>query len=167
MGVNEHREHAKRGVACAVLTVSDTRTRRTDETGAVIRQALEKEGHEVLRQGIVKDARTQIAAWLRGALRDNKLQVIILNGGTGITARDVTVEAVRPLLEKEIVGFGELFRMLSYRKVGSAAMMSRALAGTACGKTIFCLPGSPAAARLAMDRLILPELGHLVWEMGR
>jgi len=167
MGVKDHKRHAAKSVVAAVLTVSDTRTRRTDVTGKLIREELVKAGHKVIRQGIVKDEQREIRAWLKAALKDARLHAIVINGGTGLAKRDVTVEAVRPLLEKEADGFGDLFRMLSHKDIGSAAIMSRALAGVAKRKVIFCIPGSPDAARLALKALIIPELGHIVWEIKR
>jgi len=167
MGVKNHRKHGAKVVVAAILTVSDTRNRRTDETGKVIRQLLEKAGHKVVRQGIVKDERKEILYWLRDALANPSIHAILINGGTGIARRDVTIEVVRPMFEKELPGFGELFRMLSYKDIKGAAMMSRATAGTCKGKIIFCLPGSPDAARLALEGLILSDLGHLVWETKR
>jgi len=167
MGVKEHRKHGPKIVVAAVLTVSDTRNRRTDETGKIIRQALEKAGHKVMRQGIVKDEKKEILSWLRAALADPVIHAIIINGGTGISRRDVTIEVVRPLLEKELPGFGEIFRMLSFKKIGGAAMMSRALAGTSKRKIVICTPGSPDAARLALEELLLSDLGHMVWEAKR
>jgi molybdenum cofactor biosynthesis protein B len=167
MGVKEHRRHGPKIVVAAVLTVSDTRNRRTDETGKIMRQELEKSGHKVMRQGIVKDEKKEILSWLRAALADPAIHAIIINGGTGIARRDVTIEVVRPLLEKELPGFGELFRMLSFKQIGGAAMMSRALAGTCRRKIIMCIPGSPDAARLALKEIVLSDLGHLVWEAKR
>lgn len=167
MGVKNHRKHGPNAVVGAVLTVSDTRNRRTDETGKIIRQELEKAGHKVMRQGIVKDERKEILSWLRAALADPAIHAIIINGGTGVARRDVTIEVVRPLLDKELPGFGELFRMLSFKDIGAAAMMSRALAGTSQRKIIICIPGSPEAAKLALKELILSDLGHLVWEAKR
>ncbi len=167
MGVKEHRRHGAKVVVTAILTISDTRNRRTDETGRILRQGFEKAGHKVIRQGIVKDERREIRAWLRDALSDQRIHLIVTNGGTGIARRDVTVETVRPLLEKEISGFGELFRMLSHKQIGSAAMMSRALAGVSNRKVVVCIPGAPDSARLALAELLLPEMGHLVWEAKR
>jgi len=167
MGVKEHRKHGPKAVVAAVLTVSDTRNRRTDDTGRILRQELEKAGHKVLRQGIVKDEKKEILSWLRAALADPVIHAIIINGGTGIARRDVTIEVVRPLLDKELPGFGEIFRMLSYNKVGGAAMMSRALAGVCKRKILICLPGSPDAAKLALGSIILSDLGHMVWEAKR
>jgi len=167
MGVKEHRKHGPKIVVAAVLTVSDTRNRRTDETGKIIRQALEKAGHKVMRQGIVKDERKEIFSWLRAALTDPQIHAIIINGGTGIARRDVTIEVVRPILDKELPGFGEIFRMLSFKKIGGAAMMSRSIAGVSKGKVVICMPGSPDAARLALEELVLSDLGHMVWEAKR
>ena len=167
MGVKNHRRHGAKVVVTAILTVSDTRNRRTDETGRILRQSLEKAGHKVIRQGIVKDERREIHAWLKDALQDPRIHIIITTGGTGIARRDVTVETVRPMLEKELSGFGELFRMASYKQIGSAAMMSRALAGVSNHKIMVCIPGSPDAAKLALSELLLPEMGHLVWEAKR
>ena len=167
MGVKNHRRHGAKNVVLAILTVSDTRNRRTDETGRILRQAFEKAGHKVIRQGIVKDERREIHAWLKDALMDPRIHLIITNGGTGIARRDVTVETVRPLLEKELSGFGELFRMVSYKQIGSAAMMSRAIAGTFSGRVVFCMPGSPNAVQLAMTKLIIPQLGHLILELNK
>lgn len=167
MSVAEHRAHAVRRVVCAVLTVSDTRAARTDETGALIVQMLEGRGHRVLEKRIVKDELDQIRKRLGRWLAHGRIRGIIVNGGTGVSGRDVTVEAVRPLLDKELPGFGELLRLLSYRKIGPASMMSRCMGGIARGKVVFCLPGSPEAAELAMEKLILPELGHCVRELNK
>ena len=167
MGVKEHRRRGAKVVVTAILTISDTRNRRTDDTGRILRQGFEKAGHKVIRQGIVKDESREIRAWLRDALSDPRIHLIVTNGGTGIARRDVTVETVRPLLEKEISGFGELFRMLSHKQIGSAAMMSRALAGVSNRKVVVCIPGAPDAARLALTELLLPEMGHMVWEAKR
>ena len=163
----EHKAHAPASVTCYVLTVSDTRTPDTDTGGAAIRQLLESAGHGVSGHDIVRDEPADVAARVTERLGDAGTQVIITTGGTGITSRDGTYEAVHALLEKHLDGFGELFRMLSFQEIGSAAMMSRATAGTANGKAVFVLPGSPGAVRLAMTRLILPELGHVVQQLRR
>jgi len=144
-----------------VVTVSDSRTATTDRSGRAIRTALERAGHQVVDFRIVRDDARLIIAYLRGlARRRSPARVVILTGGTGMAARDRTYEAVDRLIDKRIDGFGELFRMLSYREIGSAAMLTRAVAGTYAGRLLFSLPGSEAAVRLAMRRLILPELGH-------
>ena len=163
----EHKAHAPASVACYVLTVSDSRTPDTDTGGRAIRDLLSDAGHVVSGHAIVKDEPQQVAAIVRERLRDSNTQVIITTGGTGITSRDGTFEAIDQLLEKRLDGFGELFRMLSFDEIGASAMMSRAIAGTASRKAIFVLPGSPNAVRLAMTRLILPELGHVVQQLSR
>ena len=163
----EHKAQAPASVACYVLTVSDSRSPETDTGGRAIRELLEGAGHVVTGQGIVKDEPVQVAAIVKQQLDDARTQVIITTGGTGITSRDGTFEVIDGLLEKRLDGFGELFRMLSFQEIGASAMMSRATAGTVARKAIFVLPGSPAAVRLAMTRLILPELGHVVQQLSR
>jgi molybdenum cofactor biosynthesis protein B len=162
-----HKAQAPASVACYVLTVSDSRTSDTDTGGHAIRDLLEQAGHQVTGHTIVKDEPAQVAARVREQLADLRTQIIITTGGTGVTSRDGTFEAIDALLEKRLDGFGELFRMLSFQEIGPAAMMSRATAGTAAGKAIFVLPGSPNAVRLAMTRLILPELGHVVQQLRK
>jgi molybdenum cofactor biosynthesis protein B len=149
-----------------VLTCSDSRAQADDVSGRALREGLEAAGHSVVGQTVVRDEPEQIRAAVERGLADGA-RAVLVTGGTGITRRDQTVEAIRPLLEKEIPGFGELFRMLSFQEIGSAAWLSRALAGTVRGALIFVLPGSPNAVRLALDRLILPELGHAVRELSR
>jgi molybdenum cofactor biosynthesis protein B len=167
MSQEQHKAQAPSTVTCAVVTVSDTRTRETDRSGAAIAAILETAGHQVAVREIVKDDPVQVAAVVREALVNPDVQVVITTGGTGITSRDSTYEAIEALLEKRLHGFGELFRMLSYADIGPAAMLSRATAGTACGRVVFALPGSEGAVRLAMDKLIVPELGHLVQQVRR
>ena len=154
-------------MACFVLTVSDTRTEANDTGGQTIREKLADAGHSVTGHAIVKDEAAQVAAVVRERLADTATQVIITTGGTGISARDTTFEAITQLFDKRLDGFGELFRMISYGEIGSSAMMSRATAGTAGRKAIFVLPGSPAAVRLAMEKLIVPELGHIVQQLNK
>jgi molybdopterin adenylyltransferase len=163
----EHKAQAPLSVSCFVLTVSDTRTEANDTGGQAIRELLERAGHSISGHAIVRDEASQVAATVRERLADPATQVIITTGGTGISARDTTYEAVAGLLEKQLDGFGELFRMISFHQIGSAAMMSRATAGTVGGKAIFVLPGSPAAVRLAMEKLIVPELGHIVQQLTK
>ena len=163
----EHKARAPISIACFVLTVSDTRTEANDTGGQAIRELLEGAGHSVSGHAIVKDEPSQVTAIVRRQLADPATQVIISTGGTGISARDTTYEAVTGLLEKRLDGFGELFRMISFHQIGSAAMMSRATAGTVGRKAIFVLPGSPAAVRLAMEKLIVPELGHVVQQLSK
>ena len=170
MGHAEHQELAQRAgpgrIRCAVITISDTRSAENDSSGAAIRAALTQAGHDVVKYAIVHDEPEQIAALVRAIAADG-CKLIITNGGTGIARRDSTFEAIDGLLEKRLPGFGELFRMLSYADIGPGAMLSRATAGTHGGTLIFCLPGSTAAVRLALEKLIMPELAHLVWETVR
>ncbi len=160
MGHREHRRQVPASVPCAVVTVSDTRNESTDRSGAFIRRALLKAGHPVVDHRIITDDPPRIVSHLRALAAAARARVVLLSGGTGIAARDSTYEAVSGLLEKRLDGFGEIFRSLSYRQIGSAAMLSRAVAGIYRGMVIFSIPGSEDAVRLAMTRLILPELGH-------
>ena len=162
MGVHEHHAKAKRQVGCAVLTISDTRTAETDTSGSLAKRLLVEAGHEVLHYEIVPDDPSRIRAVIQPLLGMPRLLAIFLTGGTGIAPRDTTFEAVCSLFEKKIDGFGELFRMLSYSDIGSAAMLSRASAGIVAGKVLFSMPGSTAAVDLAMQKLALPELGHVL-----
>ncbi len=149
-----------------VLTVSDTRTLEDDRGGALIREMLTQNGHETVGSQIVLDETAAIAETVQSAIDGiADPEVIIVTGGSGIGARDVSVEALQPLLTKEMPGFGEVFRVLSYAEIGAAAMLSRAFAGVVGRTILFVLPGSPNAIRLAMEKLILPELGHLVREV--
>ncbi len=152
-------------MSCFVVTISDTRTESNDISGDAIVELLEAGGHELAGRRLVRDdppaVRGAVAAGAASA------SVVITTGGTGITSRDSTYEAIAALLEKRLDGFGELFRMLSYQEVGSAAMMSRACAGTIGSSVVFALPGSENAVRLAMTKLILPEMGHIVRELRR
>ena len=167
MSSSEHKARAPTSVACFVLTVSDTRTEANDTGGQAIRELLERAGHSISGHAIVKDEAAQVAGAVRERLADSTTQVIITTGGTGISARDTTFEAITGLFDKRLDGFGELFRMISYNEIGSAAMMSRATAGTVGRKAIFVLPGSPAAVRLAMEKLIVPELGHIIQQLRK
>ena len=167
MGVTDHKAQAPVSVACFVLTVSDTRTRETDTSGRAIRALLEEAGHGVAGSALVRDDPDQVTGIVRKQLADPATRVIVTTGGTGITSRDGTFEAVDRLFEKRLTGFGELFRMLSFQEIGSAAMLSRAAAGTVGGKAIFVLPGSENAVRLAMTRLIVPELGHIAQQLAK
>jgi molybdopterin adenylyltransferase len=167
MSHQEHKAHGPASVACFVLTVSDTRTAETDTSGRAIRELLEAAGHRVSGHAIVRDEPSQVREIVLAQSADGATQVIITTGGTGITSRDGTYEAVNGLLEKRLDGFGELFRMLSYEEIGSAAMMSRATAGSTSGKVVFVLPGSENAVRLAMTRLIIPELAHVVQQVTK
>ena len=163
----QHRAYAPAKLGVLVLTVSDTRSASDDTSGKLIAERLEAAGHGVVERAIVKDDRDAIrSAVLRGIARPDT-DVVIATGGTGVSPRDSTPEAVEPLLDKVLHGFGELFRALSFQEIGAAAFLSRALAGTAQRTAVFVMPGSSAAVRLAMDRLILPELAHLVGQLRR
>jgi len=161
-----HKCHALKSVRCAVLTISDSRTEETDDSGKLIKESLQENGHSLAGYRILKDELEEIKSTV-AELLDSDVQAIIVNGGTGISRRDVTIEAVSGLLDKTLDGFGDLFRMLSYEEIGSSAMMSRALAGAAKGKIIICMPGSVGAVALGMKKLVIPELGHMVWEANR
>lgn len=167
VSVAEHRAAAPDAVGCAILTVSDSRTPATDTSGALIRELLTAAGHTVVDSRIVPDEpariRAELAAWADRA----ELHAILSNGGTGIAGRDTTYDAVVGLLEKRLDGFGELFRMLSYAEIGAAAMLSRAIAGVYRGKLLVAMPGSRNAVELAMTKLIVPEIGHLVYEIAK
>ncbi len=165
--VAEHKAHAPRSVRCVVCTISDSKTPETDTSGQVLQELLKGAGHEILGYQIVRDEPSQVHAVIHTACANPVTQSVIFTGGTGITTRDQTFEAIDAVLEKRLPGFGELFRMLSFQEIGPAAMLSRAQAGVRAGRLIFSLPGSPAACRLALERLILPELGHLVREVNR
>ncbi len=163
----QHKAQAPRSVGCFVLTISDTKTPETDTSGALIRELLHAAGHRVAGAAIVRDEPEEVARVVRQACADPGVQVVILTGGTGITSRDSTFEAVEALLDKRLPGFGELFRMLSYQEIGAAAMLSRAQMGVRERRIVVSLPGSPGACRLALEKLLLPELGHLVREVTR
>jgi molybdenum cofactor biosynthesis protein B len=167
MSVAAHRAAAPFSVSCFVLTVSDTRTLETDTSGLAIEQLLAASGHQVIARQVVADDPQAVSAAIRGQLGRGDVRAIITTGGTGISSRDSTYEAATALFDKRLDGFGELFRMLSFAEIGSAAMLSRACAGIAAGCVIFVLPGSEPAVRLAMARLILPELGHIVHELTK
>jgi molybdenum cofactor biosynthesis protein B len=151
----------------AVLTMSDSRTPETDTSGQYIREAVLAAGHRVARYALVKDDPDEIRPALQAALADPEVAVIVTNGGTGISLRDNAYEAVVSMLDKMLDGFGELFRMLSYEEIGAAAMLSRAVGGIAQGRVMFSLPGSTKAVRLGMEKLILPQAGHLYFELQK
>ncbi len=171
MSATEHRRDATlqlgRQLSYYVITVSDTRTPKTDKSGPLIRQLAEDAGQRVAGGALVSDEQGAIRGAVQSALEDRDVDVIVLTGGTGFAPRDVTADAVAPLFEQSVDGFGELFRMLSYEQVGAAAMLSRACAGIAARKLIFVLPGSSKAVALAMEKLILPEAGHLLSHVRR
>jgi molybdenum cofactor biosynthesis protein B len=153
-------------VLVALVTVSDSRTEATDTNKRYLEAALEAAGHRLVAYRLIKDEPDQVTAVL-DELADGEARVILFNGGTGISRRDTTIDVLSAKLEKHLVGFGELFRRLSYEQVGSAAMFSRATAGTYRGKVVISTPGSPAAVKLAWEKLIAPELQHLAWEVAR
>jgi molybdopterin adenylyltransferase len=165
VSVLQHRADAPTSVRCFVLTISDTRTTASDTSGHAIIAALEGAGHEITGRQLVRDEPAEV----RRAVTSNlgTAQVIVTTGGTGLTSRDSTYEAIASLLDKRIDGFGELFRFLSFEQVGAAAMLSRACAGTIGRTAVFALPGSEQAVRLALTALILPEIGHIVRELQR
>jgi len=150
-----------------VITCSDTRTPDTDTSGQLIQKLLKEQGHTVVAYHLVKDEPSKIKAKVKAAVTNKKIQAIIINGGTGISRRDSTFEAVNAMLEKRLDGFGEVFRYLTYQEIGSPAIMSRATAGIIKGRVLFSTPGSENAVKLAMEKLILPELGHLVKELTK
>jgi molybdenum cofactor biosynthesis protein B len=164
---DEHKASAPKTLGCWVLTISDTKTLENDTSGALIRERLTAAGHRVVGSSIVRDEPVDVQRIVRQASTDAAVQVIIMTGGTGITSRDSTYEAVDAMLDKRLPGFGELFRMLSFQEIGAAAMLSRAQMGIYARRVVVSLPGSPNACRLALDKLLLPELGHLVREVSR
>ncbi len=158
----QHRADTIASLSCAILTVSDSRTPATDASGTLIRRLLEAAGHRIHASAIVPDEPDQVRDRVLDWCTDPACHAVLVNGGTGLSSRDRTYEAIAALLEKRLDGFGELFRMLSYQDVGPPAMLSRALAGVCRRTVVFSLPGAPAAVQLGLEKLILPELGHLV-----
>jgi molybdopterin adenylyltransferase len=168
MSIQEHKKTAISNVRCKIITVSDTRDKETDKSGRLMMELLEASGHQIVDYVIVKDEMGAIRNEVIKGCNEDNIDVVLTNGGTGIAKRDVTIETVKQLFEKEISGFGELFRLLSYQEdIGSAAILSRAIAGVMNNKAIFSTPGSTGAVRLAMNKLILPELGHVVKELKK
>jgi molybdenum cofactor biosynthesis protein B len=163
----EHKEASPETVTCAVLVISDSRTEKTDKSGALLKEKLSQGGHRVADYAILKNDSNAVRQKIQELLARDEIQVIITSGGTGVSRRDITVETVTPLLEKTLDGFGELFRTLSYMEIGTASMMSRAVAGVTGGKIILCIPGSLGAAKLAVEKIFLPEIGHMVREATR
>jgi molybdopterin adenylyltransferase len=161
-----HPDREDRSIRCAVLTLSDTRTTETDRSGQLIQHLLADAGHRVEVYQILKDEPSEVVRAIAALRRNPDLDMLLLNGGTGIAPRDTTYDAIVPLFEKTLPGFGELFRMLSYAEIGSRALASRAIAGTIGHLVVFSMPGSSNAVRLAMEKLILPEMAHLVKQLG-
>ena len=168
MGAEDHREKAGKGpVTLAIVTVSDTRTPETDQNRHYIEGRMSELGHQVAAYRLIKDEPDQVGAVIEELAALPEVQLILFNGGTGISPRDTTYDVVSRYLEKTMPGFGELFRLLSFQEVGVAAMFSRATAGVYHGKLIFSMPGSPNAVHVAVEKLIIPEINHLAWEIAR
>jgi molybdopterin adenylyltransferase len=168
IGADEHRQKAGKGpVTVAIVTVSDTRTSDTDQNRQYIEARMAELGHRVAAYRLIKDEPDQVAAVIEELTAMPGVQLVLFNGGTGISPRDTTYDVVSRYLEKTLPGFGELFRMLSYQEVGAAAMFSRATAGVYRGTLVFSMPGSPNAVQVAMEKLIIPEINHLAWEIAR
>jgi molybdopterin adenylyltransferase len=163
----EHRERAPDSIGCAIVTVSDTRTPETDKSGQIMRSRLDEAGHRVVGYEIVPDEPSRIRELLDRFSSLDECQAVLFNGGTGVAQRDTTYDAINEALEKTLPGFGELFRMLSWDEIGAAAMLSRAVAGVYRGTVVFSTPGSSNAVMLAMDKLIVPELTHVVYEVSK
>ena len=162
MSTKEHKKKAPKSVTTGVISISTTRTIEDDKSGHWISRRAEKEGHKVLFHRVVKDDINEISQTMIEVISDHKPNVVLLTGGTGISSKDVTIEAVRPMFDKELTAFGPLFAQLSFEEIDSAALLSRAVAGIIKGTIVFCMPGSLKACKLACKSLIFPELGHLV-----
>jgi len=167
MGYEEHKHQSPPKVNCAVIIISDSRTEKTDESGKLLMETLKNEGHTASHFSMLKNDAAAIRLKINELLAQSDLQVIITSGGTGASHLDLTIETVTPMLDKKMDGFGELFRYLTYQEIGTGSILSRAMAGIIQGKVIICLPGSPKAVRLALEKIILPEIGHLVREASR
>ncbi|MRG85651.1 MogA/MoaB family molybdenum cofactor biosynthesis protein [Salinibacillus xinjiangensis] len=168
MATHEHKAQAPKTVTCAVITVSDTRTEETDKSGKLIKTLLDEKEHHVGHYAITKDDYVHIQHLIKDLADRDDIHAILLNGGTGISRRDTTYEAVKDLLDKEMPGFGEIFRLLSFQNdIGAAAILSRAVAGVYKNTAIFSMPGSSGAVKLAMNELILPELSHVRFEIEK
>jgi len=162
-----HRATAPRSIGCWVLTVSDTKTPDTDTSGQLIKKLLTDAGHQVVGSSIVRDEPKDVQRVIREACANDEVRAVLVTGGTGVTSRDSTYEAIEAMLDKRLPGFGELFRMLSYQEIGAAAMMSRAQLGVHARRIVVSMPGSPNACRLALEKLVIPELSHLIREVSR
>ncbi len=167
MSLEEHKSSAPQEIRVAVVTVSDTRTLETDTGGKCVVDYLAKNGHTLVQRTIVPDEPTQMESLIGSLANRTDVDAILMTGGTGISGRDQTYETISSLLERSLPGYGELFRTLSYQEIGAAAMLSRATGGLVGNTLLLSMPGSPAAVRLAMEQLILPELGHLIREAQR
>ncbi len=162
MSTGEHKKDAPNRVTVGIITVSTTRTLQTDKSGQWMEKRAKKEGHDVVLHRVVTDDAPAIVNTIREAIQESRPQVLVLSGGTGISPKDVTIEAVKPLFEKELTGFSSVFAQLSFEEIDSAAILSRATAGVVGQTILFCIPGSLKACKLACKALIFPELGHLV-----
>jgi molybdopterin adenylyltransferase len=162
-----HRAYAPGKLRCAILTVSDSRDAKSDTSGAEIEAQLGAAGHEIALREIVRDDRFGIHEWVLKCVARPDIDALLVTGGTGVSPRDQTIEAIEPLLHRQLPGFGELFRMLSFEEIGAAAMLSRALAGSVERTAVFVMPGSRGAVKLALERLIVPELPHLIGQLRR
>jgi molybdenum cofactor biosynthesis protein B len=167
MGYHEHKHLSLKNVSCAVLIISDSRTEKDDESGTQMKKRLLEEGHQVSFYAIPKNDAQAIKDKMNELVNQTDVQVIITSGGTGLSHRDVTVDTVEQMLDKKLDGFGELFRSLTFQQIGTGSILSRATAGVITGRVIICIPGSLGAVTLAMDQIILPEIGHLVREATR
>jgi molybdopterin adenylyltransferase len=167
MSHHDHKEQSPKSVVFAIVIISDSRTEATDESGRYLKERLPEAGHEVASYALLKNDSDSIRKLLSGLAEDARTRVILMSGGTGASRRDVTVETVTPLLDKKLDGFGELFRFLTFQEIGTTSVMSRAMAGTINGKIVISLPGSLAAVKLAVEKIILPEIGHMVREASR
>jgi len=163
----EHRATAPRSIGCWVLTVSDTKAPDTDTSGQLIKKLLTDAGHQIVGSSIVRDEPKDVQRVIREACANDEVRAVLVTGGTGVTSRDSTYEAIEAMLDKRLPGFGELFRMLSYQEIGAAAMMSRAQLGVHARRIVVSMPGSPNACRLALEKLVIPELSHLIREVSR
>jgi molybdenum cofactor biosynthesis protein B len=162
MSTGEHKKDAPNRVTVGIITISTTRTLQTDQSGQWMKKRAKKEGHDVVLHQVVTDDATAIVNTIQEAIQERRPQVLVLSGGTGISPKDVTIEAIKPLFEKELTGFGPVFAQLSFEEIDSAAILSRATAGVVGQTIVFCIPGSFKACKLACRALIFPELGHLV-----
>jgi len=168
MSYQEHKQSSQAlSARCAIITLSDTRTPQTDRSGQLIQRLLAENGHTLAAYHLIPDEPGQLTELVLSLLQRPDVDALLTNGGTGISPRDQTIDAIEQLFDKPLPGFGELFRMLSYQQIGSAALLSRAIAGIIQSKPVFCLPGSTKAVDLAMTRLILPELRHLLGELRK
>lgn len=167
MSLLEHKQNALENINIMVLTISDTRDEQTDKSGQLMMELINSHHFNVQKYKIVKDERKEILSEVIDGIHQTKIDVILTNGGTGLSNRDVTLDVIEQVIDRQIPGFGELFRMLSYEEIGSAAILSRAIGGIAKGTVIFSMPGSIGAVRLAMEKLILPELSHIMKEIRK